>query len=161
MEEELKLIISSPRLYLVNFFDDLKNQIDIEAQIYMDKHKLEAELKEEATQQQVAMINEVDLFQKKCLDCLAAKPIDQFSLDQVQSLEGDLYARKKMLFMNKGLMFLNISDLLDKLEGLSLYIEKNIIDSIRNGNWNFAFGMLVIVEDEYVQYSGKSQLSIG
>ena len=161
MEEELKLIISSPRLYLVNFFDDLKNQIDIEAQIYMDKHKLEAELKEEATQQQVAMINEVDLFQKKCLDCLAAKPIDQFSLDQVQSLEGDLYVRKKMLFMNKGLMFLNISDLLDKLEGLSLYIEKNIIDSIRNGNWNFAFGMLVIVEDEYVQYSGKSQLSIG
>ena len=101
MEEELKLIISSPRLYLVNFFDDLKNQIDIEAQIYMDKHKLEAELKEEATQQQVAMINEVDLFQKKCLDCLAAKPIDQFSLDQVQSLEGDLYARKKMLLFNQ------------------------------------------------------------
>ena len=127
----------------------------------MDKHKLEAELKEEATQQQVAMINEVDLFQKKCLDCLAAKPIDQFSLDQVQSLEGDLYARKKMLFMNKGLMFLNISDLLDKLEGLSLYIEKNIIDSIRNGNWNCAFGMLVIVEDEFVQNSGKSQSSIG
>ena len=161
MEEELKLIISSPRLYLVNFFDDLKNQIDIEAQIYMDKHKLEAELKEEALQIQEAMINEVDLFQKKCLDCLAAKPIYQLSQDQVQSLEGDLYARKKMLFMNKGLMFLNISDLLDKLEGLRLYIEKNIIDSIRNGNWNFAFGMLVIVEDEYVQYSGKSQLSIG
>ncbi len=140
MEEELKLIISSPRLYLVNFFDDLKNQIDIEAQIYMDKHKLEAELKEEATQQQVAMINEVDLFQKKCLDCLAAKPIDQLSLDQVKSLEGDLYARKKMLFMNKGLIFLNISDIL-----------------YRHAPYN----MLVVVEDEFVQYSGKSELSIG
>jgi hypothetical protein len=164
MEEGLKLIISSPRLYLVNFFDDLKNQIDNEAQIYMEKHKLESELKEEAVQQQVAMINEVDLFQKKCLDCLAAKPIDKLSLDQVQSLEGDFYARKKMLFMNKGLMFLNISDLLDQLGRLRshlyhLYLKKDEIDLIRNGN--FLFGMLVIVEDEFVQYSGKSEISIG
>jgi hypothetical protein len=160
MEEELKLIISSPKLYLINFFDNLRNQIDTESQIYMDKHNLEAELKEEALQQQVAMINEVDLFQKKCLDCLAAKPIDQLSLDQVKSLEGDLYARKKMLFMNKGLIFLNISDLLDRLERqYEIYLEKDEIDLIRNGN--LASGMLIIVEDEFVQYSGKSELSIG
>jgi hypothetical protein len=29
-----------------NFFDDLRNQIDTESQIYMDEHKLEAKLKE-------------------------------------------------------------------------------------------------------------------
>jgi hypothetical protein len=91
MEEELKLIISSPKLYLINFFDDLRNQIDTESQIYMDEHKLEAKLKEEALQRQVVMINEVDLFQKKCLDCLDAKPIDQLSLDDVIFFLLDLF----------------------------------------------------------------------
>jgi len=160
MDDELNLIINSPRLYLINFFDDLRNQIDTEAEIYMAKHKYGVELKEEALQQQVAMINEVDLFQERCLDSLAAKPIEQLSLHQVQNLERDLYARKKMLFMNKGLIFLNMSDLLVRLvqKDQPFHFEIENDDFLRVAN--FPFGMLVIVEDEFLQYSGKFELSI-
>jgi len=34
--DELATIINNPRLYLVNFFADIRNQIDIECQIYLD-----------------------------------------------------------------------------------------------------------------------------
>ena len=159
MEDELNLIINSPRLYLINFFDDLRNQIDTEAEIYMAKHKYRVELKEKALQQQVAMINELDLFQERCLDNLAAKPIEQLSLHQVQNLERDLYSRKKMLFMKKGLIFLNMSDLLVRLvEKQQFHFDIDMRDFLRVAN--FPFGMLVIVEDEFLQYSGKFELSI-
>ena len=70
---ELKSITNSPKLYLINYFDDIRKQIDIESQIYMNKKKLGAELKERALEEQLKMINEVDSFQKKCLNHLATQ----------------------------------------------------------------------------------------
>jgi hypothetical protein len=37
-----------------------------------------------ALEQQQEMINEVDLFQKKCLDNLAKNPLDQVNLEEIE-----------------------------------------------------------------------------
>ncbi len=81
---ELKSAASHPKVYLVNTLDELRNQIDIECQKYLNRKNLGIELKMKALEQQQEMINEVDLFQKKCLDNLAKNPLDQVNLEEIE-----------------------------------------------------------------------------
>ena len=168
---ELKSITNSPKLYLINYFDDIRKQIDIESQIYMNKKKLGAELKERALEEQLKMINEVDSFQKKCLNHLATHPIDQLNLDAFENLDlndksskvglekllyCELYARKKALFMNTGLLFLDNEKCMlyssnDYNEETDKWDKKRPIDSI-------LFGVLILVQDEFLEYSNKFKL---
>ncbi len=109
---ELKAIIYNPRLYLANFFADIRNQIDTECHIYLECQDLNVENKEQAVENQLVMIKEVDTFEKQCLDNLSSYPMDQLELNKDEPEHYQLYERKKSLFLNKTLVFLNKSFLL-------------------------------------------------
>lgn len=148
---QLESAVNSPKLYIVNHFDDISSQIDIECQDYLSKGGLTDKAKEKAIQQQEEMISEVDLLQRQCLSNL-----DQYNMDEIVNLvehldrhnledsdaclkaEGDFHLARlqvqKLMFMNKGVVFLNkryCEEFLDK--------EKVIL-----------FGFLVIIEDEFL-----------
>lgn len=124
---ELKFVLNSPKLYLVDYFDKIRNQIDLDCEIYLNG-KIEIKNREKATQQQEEMIKEVDLFEMECLsdlktrkrdstdlevlkDCL--KSLDFEDEDAVLMVEKQIYCalfeRKKILLGNRSIIFLNES----------------------------------------------------
>ena len=143
---DLKLVASS-KLYLVNYFDEIRNSIDIECQTFLDKPEAIDELKEKATQQQLEMIEQVGLFEKSCLSELEKSPLEQLDLEEldrrvksldlkdkkeVEKLEKELFCeafnRKKRIFMNKGCIFL----------------------AKKPKRTEVLFGILIFIEDEFV-----------
>ena len=54
--DELKAIVDHSKFYLINYFDEIRNEIDIECAKYLDKKNLAQELKEKAITQQQEMI---------------------------------------------------------------------------------------------------------
>jgi hypothetical protein len=116
---EMKSIISTPKCFLVQHFDDVRN--DLECQKYIDNNELKVESKEKAILRQQEMIDEVDSFQKQCLAYLKTEQLDQINFeefekrlqlqdkDDVMELGKDLccaiHSIKKELFMNQGIVF--------------------------------------------------------
>ena len=114
---EMKSMIASPKCFLIQHFDDVRNKIDLECQNYLDNDELELESKEKAILRQQEMIEEVDSFQKKCLAYLKTEQKHQINLeefekrlqlqdkDDVMELGKDLcctiHSIKKELFMNQ------------------------------------------------------------
>lgn len=68
--------MNSPKIAIVNHFDDITNQIDVECRTYLNSDGLTVELQEKAFQQQEEVILEVDRLQTQCLS---------FSLNIVKS----------------------------------------------------------------------------
>lgn len=65
---ELKLAIARPALYLANYFEEMRCQIDMACETYSTSKDCESEeKKEKAIQLQIDMINQVDQFDKECL----------------------------------------------------------------------------------------------
>ena len=50
---DLKLAVDSPKRYLANYFDEMKNQIDLECQVYLGQDELADEYKERAISEQL------------------------------------------------------------------------------------------------------------
>jgi hypothetical protein len=172
---EIKLIDSSPKLYLVNHFDMVRNQIDLDSERYLDTMKKLVKdqiqdwyliLKECVYQRQQEMIDEVDLFQEQCVSNLTSNPIGQMNLQEIEcglknlrldnqemvlkfqrQLYCELHNRKKTLFLNKGMVYLNREFC---AEALSCWIN-NEKDDFRF----VLFGCLFLVEDEFLIYSDK------
>ena len=67
LSDDLKLAVDSPKRYLATYFDELKNQIDLECQMYLGRDKLADKDKDRAISEQLEMIQEVDSFEQKCL----------------------------------------------------------------------------------------------
>ncbi len=142
--KELLSLVENPRIYIANHFDEIRSQIDIGCQTYLNRHDLQARDKERAVQHQQGFINEVNLLQKKCLTNQEKNLLDQsLGLNALsQSLkclsEKDLYCRlyntKKLLFLNKAVIFLS-SD--------------NYREFFKISNPTKMFGVLFIVEDEF------------
>ena len=65
--DDLKLAVDCPKRYLANYFDEMKNQIDLECQVYLGRDGLADEDKEKAISEQLELIQEVDFFEQKCL----------------------------------------------------------------------------------------------
>ena len=159
------------KIYLVNHFDDIRNRIDLECQSFLNRDVKEAENLRKATEQQHGLVTEVDLFEKKCLHNLEKNPYDQLDLDEfdrrlksldssdqkaVLELEKDiyseLYSRKKLLFMNKGIFFLNKNN----LDKFSQFEEKE--SDMENSD--ILFGSLFLIEDEFFIFSEKFRKKI-
>lgn len=143
----------------MNYLDEIRKQIDIECQTYLNKVDVEVD-KEKAIQQQEKMINVVNLFQTDCLSNLTKIQYGQNNTDDLeQSLnslyleEGDaalklerdiscsLFQRQKLLFMNKGVVFL----------------DENYLAELFGRNLDILFGVLLIVEDEFLLNNDKIQ----
>lgn len=163
---KLKSSVNSPRIYLVNHFEDLRNEIDIESQTFLNKDGLSVEDREKVIQQQEEMIKEVDLIQSQCLanlDKIKSDPISLGDFEQrlnsldledqnaVLKVENNLFCalfqREKSLFMNQGILFLN-----GKKDMEVEFIKVSILHILERTPDSF-FGVLLIVEDEYMRYS--------
>jgi hypothetical protein len=117
----MKSMIPRPKCFLIQHFDNVRNQIDLECQNYLDNDELEFESKEKAILQQLEMIDEVDSFQKKCLANLKTEQNHQIDLEEFEKrlqlqdkddvmelgkvLNCAIHGIKKELFMNQGIVF--------------------------------------------------------
>lgn len=155
MLSELESAVNSPKLYIVNYFDDVRNQIDIRCQTYLNKDDLTAEVREKAMEQQGQMISEVDLLQKQCLSNFETISLEELEqrLDilkversdaSVRLVEKDLYfalfRRQKLMFRNQRVVFFAI-------EQYKKFLSKIGFNHTVPG---ILFGVLVIVEDEFL-----------
>ena len=64
--EDLKLIIEMPKLYLANYFQDLRNKVDLEMVSKQILHNNHIEKKNELNQIWIEMISKIDSFEKEC-----------------------------------------------------------------------------------------------
>ncbi len=157
---ELRSAVNSPKLYLVKYFDDIRNQIDICCESYLQARDLTVRAKEIALQKQQEMISAVDLFEKECLinletntgglvgldelEC-SLKSLDPSNKEKVLQVEKSvycqLYERKKFLFMNKGIIFFDMDNC---CQYLPIQCHPQVL-----------FGHLFIIEDEFLLFSEK------
>ena len=122
---ELKSIIEIPKLYLANYFKELRNKVDKDMFPKQMLHNNDIEMKNELNQIWVEIISKVDSFEKECknIDELQSNSnrIDQIRImldnqneltsleiieDKIQEEEFNLL---KKLFQNKTIIFENIS----------------------------------------------------
>lgn len=149
---ELKSAVNNPRLFIADYLYAIRNEIDIECEIYLSKAGWRLEEREKALQQLEGMIKEVDLFEKQCLTNVESLQFGPPNLKQLEhnldsldlkdgkaismverDLDCALIQKHKSLFMKQGLVFLNKSKC-KRLEE----------------NSGILFGALIIVEDEYL-----------
>ncbi len=157
----MKSIIDTPKCFLIQHFDGVRNQIDLECQKYLGNIKLKLKYKEKAILQQQEMIDEVDSFQKKCLANLKKEQTHQINLeefekrlklqdkDDVMELGKDLccatYNFKRELFMNQGIVFFS------KVKYKKLFGKKGHYYGEQDYLINsLMFGSLILIEDEFL-----------
>ncbi len=175
---ELKSTANS-RIYLVSYFDEIRNQIDVECETYLSKIDSRIKLdqdkrekqKEKAIEQQQEFIKEVDLFQQECLKNLGADPIEPLNFEELErrlnsvnlknnnsvlELEKELYCtlynRKKLIFMNKGILFLSLEKY-KKFCGVKMRCSNSFSASRPQKSPDILFGILLLVEDEFIIYN--------
>ena len=64
--DDLKLIVEIPKLYLANYFQELRNKVDKEMFPKQILHNNDIEKKNELNQIWVEMISKIDSFEKQC-----------------------------------------------------------------------------------------------
>lgn len=166
--EELKLVVNNPKIYLANYFDEIRCQIDIECQLYLNRPNLSIKENLLAIEQQSQLIYEVDIFEQKCLMNLKTtttttqanqtnlelldtrlQSLNVENKDAVSKLDKDIhsvfYSSQKLLFMNKGIIFLNIANYKKFLQ-FRCFTHQQIL-----------FGLLFIIEDDFLLFSAKFQ----
>jgi hypothetical protein len=170
--KDLKLAVDSPKIYLSTYFDETKNQIDLECQSYLGQDKLADEDKEKAISQQLELIHEVNSFERKCLE-----NVGQLELPTREQIDGikeekELYIAlhqvQKKLFMNQGMFFLVKGRFVEFVSlcrashcvqncGLNCIHRYELIRKYSEHNF---FGALFFIEDEFMILNEKSELML-
>ena len=162
----MKSIIDTPKCFLIQHFDGVRNQIDLECQKCLDNNELMLKYKEKAILEQQEMIDGVDSFQKKCLANLKKEQTHQINLeefekrlklqdkDDVMELGKDLccatYNFQRELFMNQGIVFYKKENYEKIIE--RLYDNLQAYQALHN---SLVFGSLILIEDEFLINSDK------
>ena len=82
---DLKVAHETPKLFLVNYFDNLRNQIDIECEIRIqDSTNSEAN---EIIKTQMLLIDEVNLFQGQCIDRISNQSSEKNQEQRLKLIE--------------------------------------------------------------------------
>lgn len=162
---ELKSVVNNPIQYLADYLGKIKNKIDAECLLYLNRDGLAADQLEKAIEQQAKMIDEVHRFQRQCLENLETSDgFDAIDLDDLEhrykinvgygrsglmrgfiDLDEDiyclLYKRRKLLLNNKSIIFIKNTRLIRSYP-ISLR-------SLETG-YGFSFGILILIEDECI-----------
>ena len=80
--EDLKLIVEIPKLYLANYFQELRNSVDKEMFSKQMLHNNDNEMKNELNQIWKEMISKIDSFEKECKN----KDELQSNLNQIEEI---------------------------------------------------------------------------
>jgi hypothetical protein len=169
---ELELTIRSPRLYIAEYFDLTRNEIDLETQLYIQKSKDS----EGAIEQQLIMIDEVNLFEKKCLSNIDLNALELLKMDkkrlQVINLRFQneellfeleryyyclLFRRKEIIFKKQSVIFFGMEKCHFSFQitrsGDKLLMRNFEHPCLKNSK--IKYGILLKFEDAYVQYNKK------
>ncbi len=152
--EQLVSIVKNPRLYLAHHFSDLKNQVDIDCQIFLQEQTSSVEgiqATQFALENQRNIINQIDQFENECFNCLDDSnnfkgadlngltdfnQINEAVFDALLKIQTKLFLKKTYKFFGRNSEFF-----------------KN--DAFTSFNFKVnSFGMLIIVEDQYVSDQG-------
>jgi len=150
--EEFKLAVNRPRLYVIKYFEDLKNQIDIEFCKILNEinnELAEQQEKEEIFEKQAILIDKINEFESLCLikinddseiefqmiigqieNNLNEQDISQDELRKIYGLlSNEVEKVQKILFQNKAMFFLNANEITCKknLPGMLITIEECFI----------------------------------
>jgi len=166
--EELKSINTNPKAYLVNYFDHIRNIIDIDTQAYLNDDYC-CKAKERATKHLLEMIAAVNLFEKQCISNLNSNPVGQIKFEEFNQrvkcidskdaeLEKELYCElftiKKKLFMDKGIVYVGLGKY-ERLFGLSISQWDDDNGFVQPKHSEILFGILILIEDEFLLYGNK------
>ncbi len=154
---ELKYILLNPQLYLANHFADLRNEVDLAYESFMNTGK---QLREDpiSTERYTVIIKRIDCFEKECLENLSKEEVINFeNINEVINLAED-----KM----RDTLWIEIYATKNELDDLSETVYKCLVDTKRNLFCNStmifwanqdikkcridSFGKLLIVSDEYI-----------
>ena len=161
--ENLKSAVNQPRLYVFQFFEDLKNDIDIQSCKTLNETN-----KERVYEHQAKLINKVQEFESLCLEqineesaCDVQVTIEQIEadlngaaeaeLDRINGLlSNELLKIEKVLFQDKCMLFVKAGEnddessyygnKTDNLEFISEILQKK-----------YLYGLLITVEDCFLR----------
>jgi len=176
--EEFKLAVNRPRLYVIKYFEDLKNQIDIEfckTLNEINNELVEQQVKEEIYEKQSYLIEKVNEFESLCLkqinedseiefqviiekieNNLNGQDISQDELRKIYDLlSNEVEKIQIILFQNKSMFFLNANEIKEDFEkhqhsifGFSHYGLESLSKKVKQENLP---GMLITIEECIIQ----------
>jgi len=166
--EQLKSVVNQPRLYVYQFFEDMRNNIDIQSCIALNETN-----KEQIYGHQAKLIDKVQEFESLCLQkinedsasdfqvtikqtesYLNGSVVSQAELDRVKSLlSNELLKVEKVLFQNKCMFFVKASEIDDETDDEKATVrnddESGSDESVNDNlikNDNLFGGLLITVE---------------
>lgn len=166
--ENLKILLELPKLYLSNYFSDLRNQVDKEISLDLIK---EEKKKRQLNKLWKQMIEKIDSFEKQCIknpitnteainqkldsieEVLSKQETNNFDEIHQEIIDEEINVLKQ-LFQNRTIVFVNLNDLcnlhfafVDKYspcdwsyEATTCYIKKNLIQRT-----------LLIINDKFIR----------
>ena len=174
--EQLKSAVNQPRLYVYQFFEDMRNDIDIQSCIALNETN-----KEQIHEHQAKLIDKVQEFESLCLQKINADSASDFqmTIEQTESylngpvvaqaeldrfkelLSNELLKVEKALFQNECIFFVKASEIDDEIDVEEATVgdnDENGSDDSVNDNLikkaNLFGGLLITVEDCFIRRKG-------
>ena len=171
--EQLKSAVNQPRLYVYQFFEDMRNDIDIQSCKTLNETN-----KEKIYEYQAKLIDKVQEFESLCLQKINADSASDFqmTIEQTESylngpvvaqaeldrfkelLSNELLKVEKVLFQNKCMFFVKASEIDDEIDDEEATVrdddESGSDDNVNENltkNDNLFGGFLITVEDCFIR----------
>ena len=142
---EFLLSYESPRLYLDNYFSDLRNQADIETELKLIKFNDSRSTKNKINKARQNILENIKEFEKECIENFNARTelinelfkqiSDSIQLEKYEQVEQMFIGFKNLLFSNKYLYFTYNGNKRDKAKEY--------------------FGSLIIIDNIFTEKIGK------
>ena len=171
--EQLKSAVNQPRLYVYQFFEDMRSDIDIQSCKILDETN-----KERIYEHQAKIIAKVQEFERLCLEkvnvdsasdfqvkieqtesVLNGPVVSQAELDRVKGLlSNELLKVEKALFQNKCMFFVKASEKDDEIDDEEVTVrdddesgsDDNVNENLTKKD-NLFGGLLITVEDCFMR----------
>jgi hypothetical protein len=171
--EQLKSAVNQPRLYVYQFFEDMRNDIDIQSCIALNETN-----KEQIHEYQAKLIDKVQEFESLCLQKINADSASDFqmTIEQTESylngqvvaqaeldrfkelLSNELLKVEKALFQNKCMFFVKASEKDDEIDDEEVTVrdddesgsDDNVNENLTKKD-NLFGGLLITVEDCFMR----------
>ena len=124
--EELKDIIEFSRLYLANYFSELRNEVDKEFISILMHHHGDEQIKTNLNQSWKKMIEHINSFEEQCINTTVDLTENEERINSIETtlnestesiqemIDIEEYSLMKLLFQNKTIVYLDAKHILKK-----------------------------------------------
>ena len=124
--EEPKDIIEFPRLYLANYFSELRNEVDKEFIFILMHHHGDEQIKTNLNQSWQKMIEHINSFEEQCINTTVDLTENEERINSIETtlnestesiqemIDIEEYSLMKLLFQNKTIFYLDAKHILKK-----------------------------------------------